>query len=130
MKAYSPDLRQRILRALDNGMSVSKAARVFDVGVSTVRRYARQQRETGNLRPKPIPGRPARISAAEHAALQAQIAAHPALTLARHCELWEQAHGTRVSTATMSRVIRRLGWIYKDGCWVPAGPSKRSRRRG
>lgn len=130
MKAYSPDLRERILRALDGGMSPSEIARVFDVGLSTVKRYARQQRETGSLIPKPIPGRPARISAAEHAALRAQIEAYPTASLARHCELWEQAHGTRVSTATMSRVIRRIGWTYEDGCWVPLGPPKRSRRRG
>ena len=63
MKAYSPDLRERILRALEGGMSTSEAARVFDVGISTVKRYVRQQQETGSLTPKPIPGRPARIGA-------------------------------------------------------------------
>lgn len=130
MKAYSPDLRARILRALDGGMSTSEAARVFDVGISTVKRYVRQQQETGSLTPKPIPGRPARIGTSDYAALQAQLEAYPAETLARHCDLWEQKHSTRVSIATMSRAIRRLGWIHKDGRWVPQGPSKRSRRRG
>lgn len=130
MKAYSPDLRERILRALEGGMSTSEAARVFDVGISTVKRYVRQQQETGSLAPKPIPGRPARIGTAEHAALQAQLEAYPVLTLARHCELWEQEYGMRVSIATMSRVIRRIGWIYKGGRWIPSGPSKRVRRRG
>jgi transposase len=130
MKAYSPDLRERILRALDGGMSTSEAARVFDVGISTVKRYVRQQRETGSLAPKPIPGRPARIGPAEHAALQAQLESHPTETLARHCELWEQQHGTRVSIATMSRVIRRLGWVHRDGRWVRASLAKRTRRHG
>lgn len=130
MKAYSPDLRERILRALEGGMSTSEAARVFDVGISTVKRYVRQQQETGSLTPKPIPGRPARIGLAEHAALQAQLEAYPTKTLARHCELWEQAYDTRVSIATMSRVIRRLGWVHKDGRWVHQDLSKRTRRRG
>ncbi len=130
MRAYSPDLRARILRALDGGMSASEAARVFDVGISTVKRYVKQQQETDSLAPKPIPGRPARIGPAEHAALQAQLEALPTGTLARHCELWEQEHGTRVSIATMSRVIKRLGWVHRDGRWVRVGLSKRTRRRG
>jgi transposase len=36
MKAYSPDLRARILGAVDAGMSKSEAARVFRVGRATV----------------------------------------------------------------------------------------------
>jgi hypothetical protein len=40
VKAYSIDLRTKIMRAVDAGMSKSEAARVFDVGLSTVKRYA------------------------------------------------------------------------------------------
>jgi transposase len=30
-----------------------------------------------------------------------------------HCDLWEQTSGVRVSTSTMSRAIRRVGWTRK-----------------
>jgi transposase len=125
MRAYSPDLRARVLRALDEGMSKREAARIFDVGLSTVKRYAKQRHETGSLASKPIPGRPARIEKVQQEALRSQIIASPEATLSRHCQLWEQAHGTRVSTATMSRAIRRLGWRYKNGRWVSPGAPRR-----
>ena len=39
MKAYSEDLRLRIVAAVDGGMPRSEAARVFGVGRATVKRY-------------------------------------------------------------------------------------------
>ena len=35
------------------------------------------------------------------------------MTLDEHCRVWETEHGQRVSTATMSRAITRLGWTRK-----------------
>jgi transposase len=40
MKAYSKDLRRKIVNALGRGMSKAEAARIFGVGISTVKRYA------------------------------------------------------------------------------------------
>jgi transposase len=42
-----------------------------------------------------------------------QLEAHPDATLERHCHVFEQATGVRMSTNTMSRAIRRLGWTRK-----------------
>ncbi|MGN6362656.1 MAG: helix-turn-helix domain-containing protein, partial [Thermomicrobiales bacterium] len=36
MRAYSVDLRARIVRAVENGMSKAEAARRYEVGLSTV----------------------------------------------------------------------------------------------
>jgi len=42
MKPYSEDLRSRIVKALqEGGVSKSAVARLFDVGLSSVKRYAR-----------------------------------------------------------------------------------------
>ena len=40
MKAYSEDLRQKIVTALERGTSKAQAARLFDVSLSSVKRYA------------------------------------------------------------------------------------------
>src|SRR5215203_5634397 len=32
--------------------------------------------------------------------------------LERHCQMWEEAGGVRVSVATMSRAVRKLGWSF------------------
>jgi transposase len=40
MKAYSEDLRKKILQAVDRGMPKSEAAKTFGVSRSSVKRYA------------------------------------------------------------------------------------------
>jgi transposase len=47
MKAYSQDLRAKILEAVDRGISKSEAARTFGVSRSSVKRYAAARREVG-----------------------------------------------------------------------------------
>jgi transposase len=113
MKAYSVDLRERIVRAVGGGMSKAEAARVYDVGLSTVKRYVKQQGVTGHLRPKLSPGRAREIGAEGEAALRAQAAAHADATLAEHCRRWADARGATVSRATMSRALARLGLPLK-----------------
>src|ERR1700730_3021392 len=113
MKAYSLDLRERVLRAVDQGESRSEIVRMLGVSLATIKRYVKQRRETGNVRPKAIPGRTARKGAALQAGLVAQLQAHPDVSLETHCQLWESEHGMGVSTSTMSRLIQRLGWTRK-----------------
>jgi transposase len=109
MKPYSKDLRLRVLAAVDRGMPRKEVVRIFGISEPTVRRYLRLRRETGDVEPKPPTGPPARKGAALEAALPAQAEANPDLTLAEHCELFEEESGVRVSSATMSRAFGRLG---------------------
>jgi transposase len=124
MKAYSPDLRTKVVAAVDGGRPKTEVARVFGVGLSTVKRYLKQQQETGSLAPKRHPGRAPTIRPDQRELLRAQLAAHPAGFLDEHCAWWAEQTGVRVSTATMSREIKRLGWTRKKGRWVP--PSETS----
>jgi transposase len=61
MRAYSTDLKERLVRAVADGLPMREAARRFGVAVTTVKRAVVQQRETGSLERKPIPGCPRRI---------------------------------------------------------------------
>src|ERR671914_580414 len=105
MRAYSKDLRLRVLDAVDQGTPRAEAARLFQVSVPTITRWRRRRRETGTLAPSPRPGRPAVKLGPLRAGLLPQLEAQPDATLAEHCARWEQTTGVRVSTATMSRVI-------------------------
>ena len=117
MKAYSQDLRLRILMAVDDGMEKSNIARIFNVGRATVKRYVAQRRDTGNVEPKPKSGRPAVIPAKQHEALVTQLKATPDATLAEHSETWRRTYGVRVTVTTMHRTIMRTGWTRKkDDC--------------
>ena len=122
MKQYSADLRERLLRAIDAGLGQAEAARLFGVGTSTIKRWKRQRREFGTLAPKARPGRPPLLGPAHRAALEAQVRAAPDATLAEHCATWEAARGVRVSEATMSRALRRIGWpLKKRPSWPASG---------
>jgi transposase len=113
MKAYSQDFRQRVLRAVDAGHSQAEVAETFAVSVATIKRYLKQRRETGHVKPKAIPGRPAKKAVVLQAHLPAQLAAHPDATREEHCRLFQAQHGSEVSTASISRARAAVGWTRK-----------------
>ena len=113
MKAYSQDLRQRVLRAIDAGHRQAEVAESFAVSVATIKRYLKQRRETGHVLPKATPGRPARKAALLQAHLPAQLEAHPDATREEHCRLFQAEYGMQVSTASLSRARATLGWTRK-----------------
>ena len=130
MKAYSQDLRERVVRAVDQGKSRQEIVSLFGVSLATLKRYLKQRRETGSLKPKTIPGRPATKRLQVQLNLEAQLRACPAVSLERHCELWEQAHGMRVSPKTMSRAISGLNWTRKKSLWQPVNATNKSEAVG
>jgi transposase len=91
MRAYSQDLRRRILHAVDQGKPRAEIIKTFEVSRATIKRYLKLRRETGEVRAKAIPGRPAKKGVALQAGLRSQLEAYPDATLAEHCELWEIA---------------------------------------
>jgi len=113
MRAYSQDLRHRILHAVDQGKPRAEIIRTFEVSRATIKRYLKLRRETGEVRAKAIPGRPSKKGAALQAGLLSQLEAYPDATLAEHCHLWETTQGVHVSSATMSRAIQCLAWTRK-----------------
>src|SRR5579859_5938095 len=113
MKAYSQDVRERILRAVDHGYPKTEIVQMFGISLSTLKRYVKQRREKGHMQPKAIPGRPSKKRAQVEAGMLPQLQAHNDATLEQHCDLWEQTQGERVSRWTMSRAIERLGWTQK-----------------
>jgi transposase len=124
MKAYSQDLRQRVLRAVDQGTTQAEIAKTFAVSGSTIKRYLRQRRESGHVWPKAIPGRPARKGAVLQASLREQLETHADATREEHCRLFEARTGLRVSPASISRARAALGWTRKKRHSSPANRMK------
>jgi transposase len=128
MNAYSLDLRLKVLNAVDRGIPRREVVRTFGVSMPTIERYLRRRRWSGDLTPRPSPGRTPSICATseERRALWEQLEENDEATLERHCELWEERGGARVSVSTMSRAVRKLGWTFKKSRWVPQSGMKRS----
>ena len=115
MRAYSKDLRLKVLDAVDRGMSREEVARIFGVSVPSIKRWLKRRRESGDVEPSPIPGPPpARKGAVLEGWLPDRLENDPDLTLAEHCEAFEEARGMRVSTATMGR---RISGLLQGGGW-------------
>ncbi len=114
MNAYSQDLRERIVRAVQRGMSRAEVARRFMVNERTVRRYVRRYETTGSIAPAAFrPGPRPIIGPEREAALLVQLADAPDATLEEHCALWEREQGRAVSVSTMCRAQQRVGWTVK-----------------
>ena len=82
MKAYSMDLRERILADADAGLGTKAVAAKYRVSESWVRRLKQVRRETGRIGPKPpSPGRTRKL-AGRDAELRDLVTADPDATLA------------------------------------------------
>ncbi len=113
MRAYSVDLRERIVAAVAAGEAQAAVVRRFSVSVATIRNYLRLRRETGGLAPRPRLGDRPEIGTEQYPALLAQLRASPDATLEWHCATWATEQGQVVSVSTMWRTTQRLGWTYK-----------------
>jgi transposase len=115
MRAYSTDLKERLVRAVADGQPMREAARRFGVAVTTVKRAVVQARETGRE---------------QEAALRARLEAAPDATVVEHCAWWAEHYGQQLSETTMWRTIRRLGWTHQKRHWQPASATRRRARSG
>jgi transposase len=115
MNAYSKDLRLKALAAIDRGVPRREVQDLFGLSRSTIKRWLKRRRLTGDVDVHEIPGRPSVKGEALREWLPAQLKSNPDLTLKEHCEAFEDETGVAVSEATMSRRIARLpgGWPLK-----------------
>src|SRR3954466_10666525 len=129
MRAYSMDLRERVVAAVDAGMTQDQAAVTFGVSVNTVGRYLARRRDTGSLaatvqRHGPRPEKKTRL----HAWLPARLQQAADATLAAHAAALTAEQGVVVSLATMSRAIATLP--ADEPGQAGTAPGRRRRRGG
>jgi transposase len=111
MKAYSIDLRQRVVAACDarDGTREQIAAR-FSVSVAWIRKLLRQRRETGSIAPKPRGGgRAPAFDGPGSARLREAVRADDDATL----EELARAAGVACCASAVHRALVRLGVTRK-----------------
>jgi transposase len=119
MRAYSLDLRQRVLAAVDAGMPRATVLTTFCISRGTLQRWLKRRADGLPLAGRTGPGRPAAIRGPAVALLQAQLAAQPDATLEEHTAAWNASHPP-VSRATMARSFLRLKQTRKKSRSTPA----------
>jgi transposase len=117
MRAYSEDLRKKIVAAIERGMSKAQAARTFDVSLSSVKRYSTIAREGGSLEPRKSPGRPHKTDQKARVLLEQDVEERPAATISQRRRFLEHITGTTLSDSTVRRLMKRMGFSQKNGVW-------------
>ncbi len=120
MKAYSKDLRQKIVDAIERGMPKAEAARTFGVGISTLKRYASKAQKGEPLEPGKAPGKRPKMDERLRKLLEEDLNERPFVTLQQRCDYIEAISGVSVSRSTMCRAaIARIGSTRKKGDQAP-----------
>jgi transposase len=122
MRAYSLDLRQRVMKAYDEGKwTVGQIAERFKVGEWWVHKLKRQRKTGGDLGPrKGRVGQPRRFDAEQINRLTQYVDKHPDATLERIHE----KIAVNCTLVTIHHTLKRLGYRYKKNA---AGQRTRSR---
>lgn len=80
-RAYSMDLRERVVAAVEAGQSCRAVAKTFMVSVASVVKWSQRQRRSGSPAARPVGGRRPYAVAREREWLLARIKEKPDLTL-------------------------------------------------
>ena len=124
MRAYSMDLRERIFRDSDAGMTSLVVAEKYDVSRAWVDRLKQRRRETGEVTPRVQRYGPHPKLAAHLHRLADLIQEQPDRTLA---EL-QEALGLPASLATIWRAVKQLGFtVKKNGTRLRTRPTRHRR---
>jgi transposase len=110
VKAYSNDLRIRIVPAYENGEgSQRQLAQRFSVSLSFIQELLRRYYGTGSIEPKPHGGGyPAKINKHALDVLIWLKQQRPHVTVRETCQKLNQDCGIKVSPATVCRAFRKL----------------------
>ena len=103
MKAYSNDLRARVIGAIKDGATVEAVAQRFAVSKSWVYKILDRYRTTGNYEALKSPGAPHKLTERDMKKLVALIKKYPDATLKRLIEKGR----FNISESGLHRVLRR-----------------------
>jgi transposase len=124
-KAYSLDLRERVVRFVEGGCSRHAAAAHFQVSVSFVVNLMKAYMTSGRLAPRPSGGRRHAKLEPHRAFLVARIGEKHDISMPELSAELLAATGTKVEPASLSRWFIRNGYRFKKNA---AGERARSIR--
>ena len=117
-RAYSNDLRERVVGAVEGGASCRSVSARFGVAVSTVVKWSQRYRRTGSVAPGKVGGHRRPVLEPHRAFIVERIRQEPHLTLHRlKDEL--AARGVVVSHNTVWTFLRREGLRFKKNSVRP-----------
>ena len=121
-QSYSGDLRSRVLAAIDGGGSARVTAQLFQVSISYIYKALGRRAATGETEARAQRNRQTLKLKDHHAAIAAEVALRPDVTL-DELRAWLLAtHQVEASLGLMHKTLARLGLTRKK-----SRPGRRSR---
>jgi transposase len=125
MKAYSIDLRERILAACDSGQNtIRHIAHQFKVSARWIYKLKQQRQQEGTISPRGHGG--GRIPAfcgKDIDALDKYLSSHPDATLQEIKEFFSST--VKCSIQAVANTLKRLEWRYKKNRYVRASKTEK-----
>jgi transposase len=127
MKAYSQDLREKVIAAVTAGkQSNRKLAEAFGISESVIEKWTRRQRETGSVAAWPHGGGVPRRLAAQEGFLRAEVAQQPDISLEELCARLKAKQGVAATASMMCRELQRLKLPRKKRASTTANGRRRA----
>lgn len=128
MKAYSLDLRQKILDTyLESTISQRQLAVRFRVALSFVIKLLKQHRETGNIAPKVrVNQTPTKLNEEQLQVLSLIVEENNDATLDELCLLLQEKTGVLIGRSTMDRMLKKLNLSCKKNITSTRERNRRS----
>lgn len=112
-RPYSMDLRERVISAVEGGMSTRQAAARFSIGIATAGAWARLKRSTGAVAPS-RQGKPkGSVLDAQADFIFALIDTVPDITLEEIAERLARERGVKVVSTAVWKFLDRRGMTHK-----------------
>jgi len=122
-KPYSMDLRERVVAAIDGGMSTRQAAARFSIGIATAGTWARLKRATGDVRPAKQ-GKPKGSVLDAHADfILGRLAEAPDTTLDEMVERLREERSITIVRTAVWKFLNRRGQTHKKRPLMPVSKS-------
>ena len=123
-KAYSVDLRLRVLAAIDAGLSKMQAHKTFQISRSTIDDWLKLRAQTGSVQ-VPKQRRSGRGLGA-HEGFAAFAQRHQHSTLEQMQRAWQQETHQSVSLMSFSRALRQRDYTRKKRATSTANGARKS----
>lgn len=126
MKAYSLDLRERVIAALERGEQCqAEIAETFGVSLSSVEKWWQRWRETRRVAALPHVGGNPRALRACTSVIRAAVKQHPDITLEELCEHVAEVATVQASPSMMCRELQRLNLPRKKSRFMIVSGTRR-----
>lgn len=124
-KAYSYDLRQKVMQAIElDGMKKSEASELFNISRNTINLWFQRKAATGDVQVKPRARSSPKRKITDWDAFRAFAKQHEDKTQAEMAQLWQG----EVSSRTISRALQTVGLTRKKRRVVIVNGTKQNGR--